>query len=127
MGHDGERRFELDFELGLDERVCPTCRRDLRPWEDDCPDCRAPAVLRMSLPGVMPAVPAHLRDAVDWEPADDAPAVEATSSSSRSDELSGTADDESQPHAWAPEPPPVGGLVFLGGAGGGGCDGGGGC
>lgn len=121
MGNDPDPQFELD----LDERVCPTCRRDLRPWHDDCPDCRAPAVLRMSLPGAMPAVPPHLRDAVDQGPADDdARAVDAADPAARPHELA-AADDESQPQVWAPEPPPVGGLsVFLGG-GGGGCDGGG--
>lgn len=123
MDHDGDR----PFERGLDERVCPTCRRDLRAWQDDCPDCRAPAVLRMSLPGVMPAVPAHLRDAVDQEPAEDARAVETTDGTSGlhdgSHELTGTDDHEATPHHWAPEPPPVGGPLFLGGAGGG-CDGG---
>lgn len=121
MGHDGDRPFERD----LDERVCPTCRRDLRPWHDDCPDCRAPAVLRMSLPGVMPAVPAHLRDAIDQEPAEDARAVETTDGTSGPGEQTGTDNHEAAAHHWAPEPPPVGGLLFLGGAGGGACDGGG--
>lgn len=50
----------------LDESVCPACQRSLPWWQEECPVCREPAMLRLSLPtAVLPAVPAHLREAVD--------------------------------------------------------------
>lgn len=50
----------------LDESVCPACHRPLPWWQEECPVCREPATLRLSVPTpVLPAVPAHLRDAID--------------------------------------------------------------
>ncbi len=56
----------LDLEL----RACPTCRRELHPWEDVCPADGSAAVARTSLqrPGLAPP-PAHL---LDDEPGEDA-------------------------------------------------------
>lgn len=59
---DGDERGDSGPELDLDELACPTCRRELRPWESECPDCREPAVLRYSLAPAMPPPPAHLLD-----------------------------------------------------------------
>lgn len=56
-------------EGDLDARVCPTCGRDLPTWHSDCPVCREPAVLRFGFAGAtLPAVPDHLRDAIDEPP-----------------------------------------------------------
>lgn len=113
---DGAHRDD-EFELDLDERACPTCHRALRPWEEDCPDCRAPAVLRMSLPGALPAVPAHLRVEHDDDPAaSDAsepshhPSVAWHALSTETEQREEQRGDDDPP-----EPPPVGGPVLGGG------------
>lgn len=65
---DGDEPFDAG---DLDAKMCPTCGRDLPAWHADCPVCREPAVLRFGLAGpALPAVPDHLRDAVE-EPAAD--------------------------------------------------------
>lgn len=70
----------------LDESVCPVCQRSLHRWQEECPVCREPAMLRLSVPtAVLPAVPAHLRDAVD----DDAVSGSAADAE---DALDGTAE-----------------------------------
>jgi hypothetical protein len=53
----GGSSLHLDLEL----RACPSCRRELHPWERECPADGTPAVARAELgtPG-LPAPPAHL-------------------------------------------------------------------
>lgn len=118
MAADDDRPVE---PRELDARACPTCRRSLPPWRDDCPVCREPATLWFSLPGsALPAVPGHLREA------DDDPAAGA--------EL-GARKEEIEPFgAEAPGLPAMaaeawwlsGGGAGGGGGGAGGCGGGGG-
>ncbi|MBA2730945.1 MAG: hypothetical protein H0U48_09380 [Euzebyaceae bacterium] len=48
------------LHLDLDERYCPTCRRQLQPWQATCPDDGTAAVPRGQLPSTMPPPPAHL-------------------------------------------------------------------
>ncbi len=56
--------------VDLDERACVRCGRGLEPWDDECPTCREPAVLRFALPpALLGPPPAHLRDVT---PEDDA-------------------------------------------------------
>lgn len=38
------------LSLDLEVKACPSCRRDLPPWQGTCPDCRVPAVRRAELP-----------------------------------------------------------------------------
>lgn len=67
---DGDEPFDAG---DLDARMCPTCGRDLPTWRADCPVCREPAVLRFGLAApALPAVPDHLRDAVEEPAADEA-------------------------------------------------------
>lgn len=52
----------------LDARICPTCQRPLGTWQDECPVCREPATLRLSVSTeALPPVPAHLRDVLEDE------------------------------------------------------------
>ncbi|CAN5304193.1 hypothetical protein BH20ACT8_BH20ACT8_13860 [soil metagenome] len=49
------------LELELDLLACPTCRRELHPWETTCPDDGAAAVPRAALTREdLPPPPAHL-------------------------------------------------------------------
>ena len=49
------------LEVDLDLKACPTCRRELQPWQTTCPDDGAAAVQRRDLPrDDLPAPPAHL-------------------------------------------------------------------
>jgi hypothetical protein len=54
---DGGDALSMDLDL----RACPTCRRELHPWEAECPVDGSAAVDRTSLgtPGLAPP-PAHL-------------------------------------------------------------------
>lgn len=96
------------FTVDLDERACPTCHRDLQPWEDECPDCREPAVLRYSLAPAMPAPPAHL---VDEDPRTGDPAATAEDGTELiSRALAVTQEETREPtDDDLPQPPPVGG------------------
>lgn len=40
------------LELDLDPRVCATCRRELLPWQERCPDDGGAAVAPSALPPV---------------------------------------------------------------------------
>jgi len=48
------------LELDLDLRACPTCRRDLHPWERTCPVDGSEPVPRELVTGDFPPPPAHL-------------------------------------------------------------------
>lgn len=106
-----------DPRTDADAWACPTCRRALAPGEDECPRCHEPRVLSMSLSGAsLPAVPPHLQDAVDHD-----------QTAEHADEHAFEEPPDEPPDAHGlPEPPPVGGPLWLGGAGpdGGGLDGG---
>lgn len=52
------------LEIDLDTTVCPTCRRELHPWEETCPDDGAAGVAREALqrPDLPPPPPELLED-----------------------------------------------------------------
>lgn len=53
----GGSGLEVDLEL----KACPTCRRELQPWERHCPEDGTAAVPRTSLSaGDLPPPPPHL-------------------------------------------------------------------
>lgn len=56
------------FSLDLEEKACPVCLRELRPWEPVCPDDGVAAVRKTDLGGddVAPRP-----DLVDDDPDDD--------------------------------------------------------
>lgn len=118
----------------LDAKVCPTCQRPLETWQDECPVCREPATLRLSLSTeAVPAVPAHLRDALDDDTAVDGGGTEAVGPA----DVAGQGATEPGAHKPPvapfdedlPEPFPmlVGHFVPGGFAGGAGAGGGAGC
>jgi len=47
--------------LDVEATACPTCHRDLHPWQGTCPDDGAVAVPRTTLTRLAPP-PAHLLD-----------------------------------------------------------------
>jgi predicted amidophosphoribosyltransferase len=54
------------LHLDLDLQVCPSCRRELHPWERTCPEDGAEAVPRTSLQRAdLPPPPSHLLDDED--------------------------------------------------------------
>lgn len=51
------------LDVDLEERVCPTCRRSLHPWETACPDDGSPPARREDLTRAdLPPPPPHLLD-----------------------------------------------------------------
>lgn len=130
MGESNRGRHEPgaaagdEIHLDLDARACPTCRRDLHPWESECPDCREPAVLRFALPPLVPAPPAHLVDeeppAADGEVADgdgaDAEGAAAEGAALIARVLAETREETREPTDvdGPPQPPPVGGDPHFG-------------
>jgi hypothetical protein len=56
----GEAGSGLEIELEL--RSCPTCRRDLHPWELTCPIDGSEPVPRKLVTRDLPPPPAHLLD-----------------------------------------------------------------
>lgn len=56
---DDDEAEALGLSVALDDLACPVCRRDLRPWEDTCPEHGAAAVPRTTLPPLN-RPPAHL-------------------------------------------------------------------
>ncbi len=120
MDHPDGRSPEDDgpeVHVDLDERACPTCRRDLLPWQPECPDCREPAVLRFGLPPAVPAPPAHLVDE-DPRTADaDAAGESAEGAALIARALEVTTAEVRQPTDdvdGPPQPPPVGGDPHFG-------------
>ncbi len=59
------------LHLDIDPKRCPTCRREVQPWQDRCPDCGDVAVPSSELPGRDHPLPPGLRDLVDEDGADD--------------------------------------------------------
>lgn len=116
-GSDGDGGDADDVHLDLDELACPTCRRDLLPWQTECPDCREPAVLRFGLAPAVPPPPAHLLDddtrrvgAVDDGADAAAGELIARALVETREETREPTDDVDGP----PQPPPVGGDPFVG-------------
>jgi hypothetical protein len=69
---DDEERPGSGLSLEIDTRVCPTCRRELPPWQTVCPDDGTTAVAPADLPPEPgPEIPAHLLEGLDDETPDD--------------------------------------------------------
>jgi hypothetical protein len=68
---------DAGLAMDLDLRACPSCRRELHPWEAVCPVDGAAAVARTALTSTaLPRPPAHLLDDdADDAAADDGPAA----------------------------------------------------
>lgn len=49
--------------------VCPDCHTEVPPWIGECPDCGIAVVAAGEAPSQAPAVPAHLLEGLDDEPA----------------------------------------------------------
>lgn len=137
MGEDERSGQERDpGPLGaedLDAKVCPTCWRELAPRQMDCPTCREPAVLRFGyvVGPVLPAVPDHLRGAVEQRADDPDAAAAATADAGSAATTEGGAHKPVDDPLVDPGPvvldlPLVSPLWGPGGVGGAG-DGGGGC
>jgi hypothetical protein len=43
-GEDGALPGASGLHLDLDLMRCPSCRRELTPWQERCPDCGEPGV-----------------------------------------------------------------------------------
>ena len=56
--------------LDLDLKRCPVCRREVTPWQDECPDCGEVAVAASAVPAAGFALPGLLPEDVT-EDADD--------------------------------------------------------
>lgn len=60
---DGEERSgQPGLDLDLEVRYCETCRRELRPWLDTCPDDGGRALRAAELPSREQDLGAGLRD-----------------------------------------------------------------
>ena len=68
-GGGDEEKDPSGTSLDMDRKHCPTCRRELPPWREVCPDDDTPLVALADLPDDGPTVPAHLLDGLDDEPA----------------------------------------------------------
>jgi rRNA maturation protein Nop10 len=47
---DDELPGSSGLHLDLDIRICPECRRESLPWQDECADCGVPTVAPSALP-----------------------------------------------------------------------------
>lgn len=56
------------LELDLDLKACGTCRRELLPWQDTCPDDGGPAVRKADLTAPRDPLAARLAALLDDEP-----------------------------------------------------------
>lgn len=71
-GEEEEPGPGRSLDLDLDVLVCPECRRELLPWQDECPEDGAAGVTRSELPPAEDIpVPEHLLDELDDDEADD--------------------------------------------------------
>ena len=64
-GEESPQRVSL--HLDLDVRACEICRRELLPWQDECPDDGGRAVRREDLPPPADPLAEQLAD-LDDEP-----------------------------------------------------------
>ena len=71
----------LSMDLGL--LACPSCRREVPEWLDECDDCGVAPVPRSELGSLMPAVPAHLL--ADEDPDQDPDAVDGNDDAATED------------------------------------------
>lgn len=78
QGGGDEEKDPSGTSLDMERKHCPTCRRELPPWREVCPDDGTDLVPLEEVPADEgPAIPAHLLDGLDEDPApaeDDGPA-----------------------------------------------------
>jgi hypothetical protein len=73
-GGGDEEKDPSGRAVDMERKHCPTCKRELPPWYEECPDDGARTVNLADLtPDTGPPIPTHLLDAVD-DTASDAPA-----------------------------------------------------
>lgn len=69
-GGGDEEKDPSGQSLDLERKHCPTCRRELPPWREVCPDDDTPLVPLTAMPtDDGPAVPDHLLEGLEDEPA----------------------------------------------------------
>ena len=68
-GGGDEEKDPSGTSLDMDRKHCPTCRRELPPWRESCPDDGTELVSLAELPDDGPTVPAHLLEGLDDESA----------------------------------------------------------
>lgn len=56
----GDEDDGAGFGLSLDRLVCPTCGREMPPWQETCPDDGSALTRLGELPADGPPVPSHL-------------------------------------------------------------------
>lgn len=65
-GGGDEEKDPSGQSLDMERKHCPTCRRELPPWREVCPDDDTPLVPLSSMPADDgPPIPAHLLDGLD--------------------------------------------------------------
>lgn len=69
-GGGDEEKDPSGQSLDLERKHCPVCKRELPPWREECPDDGARLVKLADLPSEDgPAIPPHLLEGLDDEPA----------------------------------------------------------
>ena len=69
-GGGDEEKDPSGQSLDLERKHCPTCRRELPPWREVCPDDGTALVNLADLPSDDgPSIPAHLLEGLDDDPA----------------------------------------------------------
>jgi hypothetical protein len=69
-GGGDEEKDPSGTSLDMERKHCPTCRRELPPWREECPDDGARLVALSEMPSDDgPAIPPHLLAGLDDEPA----------------------------------------------------------
>ena len=67
-GGGDEEKDPSGMSLDMDRKVCPTCRREMPPWQERCPDDQSDLVLLVDLPpNDGPPIPDHLLEGLDEE------------------------------------------------------------
>jgi rRNA maturation protein Nop10 len=62
---DDELPGSSGLKLDLDIRICPECRRESLPWQEECATCGVPTVAPSALPAQRFALPDLGEDAED--------------------------------------------------------------
>jgi hypothetical protein len=79
---DDELPGSSGLRLDLDLRICPACRRESLPWQEECPTCGVPTVA----PGDVPAQRFVLPAFDDEDDEDDEGPADETSGGATGDE-----------------------------------------
>jgi rRNA maturation protein Nop10 len=65
---DDELPGSSGLRLDLDIRICPECRRESLPWQEECPTCGVPTVAPTALPAQRFVLPDLDEDAEEDAP-----------------------------------------------------------